>query len=167
MSEQTRLRIIIVDDHDVVRAGTRALLSDHFDIIGEADNVDSAIELIKERLPQLVVLDVRLPGGGGTAVIDAVRDDERGIAAGLVIVMRLIGMTVSFSFLTTFGLRRSLTLRIEGLEGVEFTDFATQSRVLVESTTQVIGEMALIAAAVALAATLVSLALRDRSVEPS
>ncbi len=75
MSEETRLGIIIVDDHDVVRAGTRALLSDHFDIIGEADNVDSAIELIKERLPQLVVLDVKLPGGGGAAVIDAVRRD--------------------------------------------------------------------------------------------
>jgi DNA-binding NarL/FixJ family response regulator len=43
--------------------------------LGEADNVDSAIELIKERLPELVVLDVKLPGGGGAAVIDAVRRD--------------------------------------------------------------------------------------------
>lgn len=69
------MELILVDDHDVVRAGTRALLSGDFDIVGEADNVDSAIELIKERLPQLVVLDVRLPGGGGAAVIDAVRRD--------------------------------------------------------------------------------------------
>ena len=39
-----------VDDHDVVRAGMRAILDPSFDIVGEADNVDSAIELIKERL---------------------------------------------------------------------------------------------------------------------
>ena len=75
MTEGERLQILLVDDHDVVRAGTRALLSTDFDIVGEADNVDSAIELIKERLPQLVVLDVKLPGGGGAAVIDAVRRD--------------------------------------------------------------------------------------------
>jgi MFS family permease len=102
-----------------------------------------------------------------TAVIEAVRDDERGIAAGLVIVMRLIGMTVSISALTTYGLRRSLSLRIEGLEGVAFTDLVTQSRVLVESTTQVIGEMALIAGAVALAAALVALGLNNRSAGPT
>lgn len=102
-----------------------------------------------------------------TAVIEAVRDDERGIAAGLVIVMRLIGMTVSISALTTYGLRRSLSLRIEGLEGVAFTDFVTQSRVLVESTTQVIGEMALIAGAVALGAALVALGLNNRSAGPT
>jgi MFS family permease len=97
-----------------------------------------------------------------TAVIEAVSDDERGIAAGLVIVMRLIGMTVSISALTTYGLRRSLSLRIEGLDGVDFTDLFTQSRVLVESTTQVIGEMALIAGVVALAAALVALGLNNR-----
>ena len=63
----------MVDDHDVVRAGMKALLDDSFDVIGEADNVDSAIELITERDPDLVVLDVKLPGGGGSAVIEAVR----------------------------------------------------------------------------------------------
>jgi hypothetical protein len=56
-------------------------------------------------------------------------------------------------------------LRIEGLVGIELTDFATQSQVLVESTTQVIGEIALIAGAVALGAALVSLALVDDQLE--
>jgi MFS family permease len=100
-----------------------------------------------------------------TAVIEAVSDVERGVASALVIVMRLIGMTVSISALTTYGLRRSLNLRIEGLVGVELTDFATQSHVLVESTTQVIGEIALIASAVAFGAALVSLALKDNQLE--
>ena len=68
-----RLRILLVDDHDVVRAGIRALLDDSFDIVGEADNVHSAIELITERMPEVVVLDVKLPGGGGGVVIEAVR----------------------------------------------------------------------------------------------
>jgi DNA-binding NarL/FixJ family response regulator len=67
------LRIILVDDHDVVRAGMRAILDADFDVVGEADNVDSAIELIKERLPDLVVLDVKLPGGGGASVIATIR----------------------------------------------------------------------------------------------
>ena len=68
-----RLRILLVDDHDVVRAGIRALLDDSFDIVGEADNVHSAIELITERMPEVVVLDVKLPGGGDRVVIEAVR----------------------------------------------------------------------------------------------
>lgn len=84
-----RLRILIVDDHDVVRAGMRAILEPSFDIVGEADNVDSAIELIKERLPDLVVLDVKLPGGGGAAVIPAVRSDFPDI--------RFMALTVSTS----------------------------------------------------------------------
>ena len=68
-----RLEIFLVDDHDVVRAGMKALLDDSFDVVGEADNADSAIELIIERDPELVVLDVKLPGGGGSAVIEGVR----------------------------------------------------------------------------------------------
>lgn len=71
MSE--RLTIFLVDDHDVVRAGMRALLDDSFEVVGEANNVDSAIEMIINREPDVVVLDVKLPGGGGAAVIEGVR----------------------------------------------------------------------------------------------
>jgi DNA-binding NarL/FixJ family response regulator len=63
----------LIDDHDVVRVGTRSLLEERFDVVGEADNVDSAIELANEREPDIVLLDVRLPGGGGAAVVDQVR----------------------------------------------------------------------------------------------
>jgi len=68
-----RPRLLLVDDHDVVRLGTRALLEERFEIVGEADNVGSAIELAKERQPDVVLLDVRLPGGGGAAVADEIR----------------------------------------------------------------------------------------------
>lgn len=68
-----RPRLLLVDDHDVVRVGTASLLEERFDVVGEADNVDSAIELANEREPDIVLLDVRLPGGGGAAVVDQVR----------------------------------------------------------------------------------------------
>jgi DNA-binding NarL/FixJ family response regulator len=63
-----RIRVFLVDDHELARAGVRSLIGDAFEIVGEADNADSAIELIGERLPDVVLLDVRLPGGGGRRV---------------------------------------------------------------------------------------------------
>ncbi len=67
-----RPRILLVDDHETTRSGTRHYLENRFDVVGEADHVDAAIDLIRERVPDLVVLDVRLPGGGGRAVVNAV-----------------------------------------------------------------------------------------------
>ena len=72
MSEKPRL--LLVDDHDVVRIGTRALLEERFEIVGEADNSESAIELAQDRLPDIVLLDVRLPGGGGVYVAERLRE---------------------------------------------------------------------------------------------
>jgi DNA-binding NarL/FixJ family response regulator len=69
-----RTRVFLVDDHDLFRAGVRAEIGDHVELVGEADAVDAAIELIREREPDVVLLDVHLPGGGGRAVIEAVRE---------------------------------------------------------------------------------------------
>ncbi|HEY7821714.1 MAG TPA: response regulator transcription factor [Acidimicrobiia bacterium] len=66
-------RIFLVDDHDVVRAGMKAVLDDTYDIVGEAADVSEAVSGILETRPELVVLDVKLPGGGGAAVIPQVR----------------------------------------------------------------------------------------------
>jgi len=68
-----RARLLLVDDHPVTRRGTAALLADEFEIVGTADAVAPAVEMILERLPDLVLLDVNLPGGGGASVIKAVR----------------------------------------------------------------------------------------------
>ncbi len=83
------LRIVLVDDHEVVRTGMRSILSEDFDVIGEADNVEAAVDLIRERTPDLVVLDVKLPGGGGAAVIDSIRREFPDI--------RFMALTVSTS----------------------------------------------------------------------
>lgn len=68
----SRPRIVIVDDHAIARAGTRALLSDRVEVVGEAGAVAEAIEVIRDTDPDLVLLDLRMPGGGGAAVMEAV-----------------------------------------------------------------------------------------------
>ena len=67
-----RPRLFLVEDHAVFRAGVRAELGDAVDVVGEADEVAAAIELINERVPDVVLLDVHLPGGGGRAVLAGV-----------------------------------------------------------------------------------------------
>jgi len=66
-------RVFLVDDHDLFRAGVRTEIGEYVDLVGEADSVDAAVEMIREREPDVVLLDVHLPGGGGRAVIEAVK----------------------------------------------------------------------------------------------
>lgn len=65
-------RVFLVDDHHLVLSGVRAELGDSVEVIGDASEVEAAIEMIGERLPDVVLLDVHMPGGGGRAVIEAV-----------------------------------------------------------------------------------------------
>lgn len=66
------IRVFIVDDHHLFRAGVRSELEGMVDIVGDASEVDAAIEMIREREPDVVLLDVHMPGGGGRTVIEAV-----------------------------------------------------------------------------------------------
>lgn len=63
------LRVVIVDDHDLVRSGVRAELGDAVDVVGDAGTVAAAIALIRETAPDVVLLDVHMPDGGGVAVL--------------------------------------------------------------------------------------------------
>jgi DNA-binding NarL/FixJ family response regulator len=72
MSTSHRLRVFLVDDHRLFRSGVRAELGPEVEVVGEADEVAAAIELIGERLPDVVLVDVHMPDGGGQAVIEAV-----------------------------------------------------------------------------------------------
>jgi DNA-binding NarL/FixJ family response regulator len=72
MTATHRPRIFLVDDHAMFRSGVRAELGEAVEVIGEADEVEAAIELINERVPDVVLLDVHLPGGGGQAVLRGV-----------------------------------------------------------------------------------------------
>jgi DNA-binding NarL/FixJ family response regulator len=66
-------RVFLVDDHELFRSGVKNELGAAVDIVGEADDVAPAIELICERVPEVVLLDVHLPGGGGQRVVEAVK----------------------------------------------------------------------------------------------
>ena len=68
-----RLRVFLVEDHVLFRAGVRSELGDQVEVVGEADDVQPAIALIGQCLPDVVLLDVHLPGGGGQAVVTAVK----------------------------------------------------------------------------------------------
>src|ERR1700689_815028 len=72
----TMPRVILVDDHGLFRSGVRAELGREVDVVGEADDVQPAIALIAELAPDVVLLDVHLPGGGGQAVIQAIKADH-------------------------------------------------------------------------------------------
>ncbi|TQN32969.1 LuxR family two component transcriptional regulator [Haloactinospora alba] len=62
-------RVVIVDDHRLFRSGVREELGDAVTIVGEAWDVDTAVRVTNEQLPDLVLLDVHLPGGGGVEVL--------------------------------------------------------------------------------------------------
>ncbi|TAK71302.1 MAG: response regulator transcription factor [Actinomycetota bacterium] len=65
------LRVVLVDDHALVRAGVRAQLGAAVDIVGEAGDVGTAIQVVRATRPDVVLLDIHLPGGDGRAVLDA------------------------------------------------------------------------------------------------
>ena len=67
-----RVRVLVVDDHSLFRSGVRTEIEPAVEVVGEAGDVAAAISTIRAREPDVVLLDVHLPGGGGRAVLDAV-----------------------------------------------------------------------------------------------
>jgi DNA-binding NarL/FixJ family response regulator len=64
-----RVRVVIVDDHQMFRSGVRAELGDGVEVVGEAGDVGAAVAVIAGTHPDVVLLDVHLPGGGGTELL--------------------------------------------------------------------------------------------------
>jgi DNA-binding NarL/FixJ family response regulator len=64
--------VVIVDDHGIFRSGVRAELESKVEILGEAESVEEAVRAIAELEPEVVLLDVHMPGGGGVQVIEQV-----------------------------------------------------------------------------------------------
>lgn len=72
-------RVVLVDDHELFRAGVRGELGDVVEIVGEAGSVAEAVPMIRELDPDVVLLDVHLPDGGGEAVIAGVSQERPGV----------------------------------------------------------------------------------------
>ena len=72
----TKQRILLVDDHEVVRLGLRALLERHqqFEVVAEAGTVRDAIEQVEQYSPDVVVMDIRLPGGSGIEACEEISE---------------------------------------------------------------------------------------------
>jgi DNA-binding NarL/FixJ family response regulator len=70
---ERRLRVFLVDDHAMFRAGVRSELGAFVDVVGEASTVPQAIPAIAAAGPDVVLLDVHMPDGGGRSVLEALR----------------------------------------------------------------------------------------------
>jgi DNA-binding NarL/FixJ family response regulator len=67
-----RIRVFLVDDHRLFLSGVQSELGDQFDIVGSAGDVEAAVEGILSTRPDVALLDVHMPGGGGKAVLQGV-----------------------------------------------------------------------------------------------
>jgi two-component system response regulator NreC len=75
MTARARIRVLIADDHAILRSGLRLLISGQPDmeVVGEAGDVDETIRLAKALLPNVVTLDLTMPGGSGLGAIEKLR----------------------------------------------------------------------------------------------
>lgn len=72
----TQPRVVIVDDHHLFRAGVRAELGGEVAVVGDAGSVGEAVTLIREQQPDVVLLDVHMPDGGGVEVIARIAAEQ-------------------------------------------------------------------------------------------
>jgi DNA-binding NarL/FixJ family response regulator len=63
------IRVVLADDHELVRRGLRAELPDDFQVVGEADDAEAAVDVVEAHRPDLVITDLHMPRGGGLAVV--------------------------------------------------------------------------------------------------
>ena len=76
MPDAPRPTVVLVDDHRLFRSGVRAELGDAVEVVGEAETVAEAVAVVRRTAPDVVLLDVHLPDGGGAAVIAGVGPTE-------------------------------------------------------------------------------------------
>lgn len=105
-----------MDDHALIRSGIRTELGDQVELVGEADQVEAAIEMIIERIPDVVLLDVHMPDGGGRAVLEGVISQQP--------TVRFLALSVSDAAedviaIIRAGARGYVTKNIEGPELIE------------------------------------------------
>lgn len=95
-------RVLIVDDHSIFRSGLRADLDASIDVVGEAADVDSAVESVAALEPEVVLLDVHLPGGKGGGGAEVIRR-----SSALLDRVRFLALSVSDSAEDVVGVIRA------------------------------------------------------------
>ncbi|TQL48869.1 LuxR family two component transcriptional regulator [Homoserinimonas aerilata] len=95
-------RIVIVDDHSIFRSGLKASLDPAIEVLGEAADVDTAVAAVAELRPDVVLLDVHLPGGAGGGGAEVLRR-----SAALLDSVRFLALSVSDSAEDVVGVIRA------------------------------------------------------------
>jgi DNA-binding NarL/FixJ family response regulator len=107
-------RVLIVDDHQLFRAGVRSELEQLLEIAGEASSVDEAVEAIETHAPDVVLLDVHMPDGGGVEVIR--RTAERGVSPPCFLALSVSDAAEDVIAVIRAGARGYVTKSISGEE---------------------------------------------------
>lgn len=108
------VRVVIVDDHDVIRVGVRESLADDIDVVGEGRDVESAIAAVKEAKPDVVILDVHLPGGTGGGALDVLAEILGGATAPKVLALSVSDAADDVVAVVRAGARGYVTKSISG-----------------------------------------------------
>src|SRR5690554_6598374 len=95
-------RVLIVDDHSIFRPGLRASLDDSIEVLGEAADVDSAVEKVVALLPDVMLLDVDLPGGAGGGGAEVIKGSSEHLDT-----TRFLALSVSDSAEVVVGVIRA------------------------------------------------------------
>jgi DNA-binding NarL/FixJ family response regulator len=87
------IKVVLADDQALVRAGFRSLLDaqDDIEVVGEASSGDEAVRLASELSPDVVLMDIRMPGMDGLAATRAIAEDER-LADVRIVVLTTFGL---------------------------------------------------------------------------
>ena len=92
--QPTLIRLVLVDDHRMFRSGVKAELDESMVIVGEAGDVDRAIVVVAETRPDVVLLDVHLPGGNGNGGSDVI-SGSHGVTTESGEPVRFLALSVS------------------------------------------------------------------------
>lgn len=81
VTDRASVRVVVVDDHDLLREGVSAVIASHadLDVVGEARTGEAAIDIVAELRPDVVVMDIVMPGMGGIEAIRRLRDANDGL----------------------------------------------------------------------------------------
>jgi DNA-binding NarL/FixJ family response regulator len=88
------IRLVLVDDHRMFRSGVKAELDASMEVVGEAPDVDTAVDVVARTRPDVVLLDVHLPGGNGNGGSDVI-SGSRGVTTPAGAPVRFLALSVS------------------------------------------------------------------------
>ncbi len=109
-----KIRVVIVDDHDVIRVGVRQSLGDDLEVVGEARDVETAIAAVAEHKPDVVILDVHLPGGTGGGALDVLHECLRHADAPVFLALSVSDSAEDVVAVVRAGARGYVTKSISG-----------------------------------------------------